>query len=138
MIHKYINKDGKEEVVDPERWVWGVIYNDETEFHQFGGDGSFHKFDEIDWSKAQIFTMYRYDDMSKNFSIVIEPGMKIFHFYRNVKPHYLDHFVRAYVFGFEQKIKGHKAKFFNIIMPDDRVIQSASDNVDLVSFNIGQ
>lgn len=140
MKHIFI-ENGKEIEIVPERWVWGVIYNDGTELHQFASDGTFHQFKEIDWSKAQLFTMYRYDDMAKNFTIVVRDGVKIFHKYRNTHPEWEEDqnkTYRTYVFGYQIKTGGKPHTVYNHILPDDRMIQSSEDDVDLVAFNIGR
>lgn len=124
------------EVIKPERWVWGVIYKSSLEFHQFGNDGIFYQIKEIDWDEVKMFTMYRLDDMKKRIDIVVTPEMQIFHFYRNVKPAGVDHFIRVYVFGY--KIRGTSKACYNFILPDDRVIVADRDNIDLTKFEIGR
>lgn len=189
---KFINSEGKEEIVLRERWGWGVIYkptqdaiddaeiklkerNDnlykemcekeqrlikikvpnvniqnmfklfkarmnepidayQKELHQFDGDGNFHQFKEIDLKNVSMFTMYRTDDMSKRIDMPIVEGMQFFHFYRNFKPYYDQKggFRKIYVFGW--KFKGVAS--YNFILPDDRMIVSPVDNIDLVNFNV--
>ena len=119
------------EKVDPERWGWGVIYKDNTELHQFDDSGTFHQFDEIDVPNVKMFTMYRLDDMSKRIDMPICEGMQFFHFYRNIRQSHTG-FVRIYVFGWK---KGEETTY-NFILPDDRMIVSSVDNVDLAQFNI--
>ena len=123
--------------VSVERWSWGVIYNDNTELHQFQDgepDGIFHRIQEIDWSRVKMFSMYKSDDIRKRIDILVTPEMQVFHFYRNIKPFYLEGFVKVYVFGY--KIKGTSETVYNFILPDDRVLVSSKDNVDLSLFEL--
>ena len=128
---QYIFEKTKE-VVKEEKWVWGVIYKDDTELHQFGSDGAFHQIKEIRMDDVKLFTMYKLEDMSKRIDMVVSPEMQLFHFYRNIKPWYLDRFAKVYVFGY--KIRGTSKKCYNFILPDDRIIVSDKENVDLVNF----
>jgi len=56
-----MNKQWKfnKEVIEPERWIWGVVYKDGTELHQFGNDLIFHQIKEIKWAEVKMFTMYK-------------------------------------------------------------------------------
>jgi len=121
-----------EEIVNLERWVWGVIYKDGNELHQFDSEGIFHQFKEIKLDQVKMFTMYRSDDMEKRFDIVVTEGMQLFHFYRHVKPYYLDHEVLVYAFGWK---KDGQEKY-HFILPDDRVVLSDINNVDLPQFKL--
>ena len=78
---KFINSDGIEENVEKERWVWGVIYKDGTELHQFDSNCIFHQFKEIDTENVSMFTMYKFDDMNKRIDMPITEGVKFFHLY---------------------------------------------------------
>ena len=134
---KYIFlRDGKPEEVKPERWVWGVVYFDNTELHQFGNDGIFHQIREIKWDKVKMFTMYKYGDMRKRIDLLVLPDMQVFHFYRNIRPAGMDHFVKVYVFGY--KTRGSSETVYNFILPDDRIIISNKDNVDLSKFELNR
>lgn len=46
-----------------------------------------------------MFTMYKPEDIKKRIDIVVTPDMKLFQFYRNIRPQYLEKFVRVIVFG---------------------------------------
>lgn len=122
-----------EEKIELERWVWGVVYKDGAELHQFDSEGTFHQFKEINLAEVKLFTMYKPEEMdTKRYDIVVTEGMQIFHFYRNIKPHYLNHFVKVYAFGWK---KDGKASY-HFILPDDRMVMSDVDNVDLPQFNL--
>lgn len=130
-------EDNKLIEVPLERWVWGVVYFDNTELHQFekGKDvGVFHQIGEINWEKVKMFTMYKPDDMNKRIDLLVTPEIQVFHFYRNIRPAYLDHFIKVYVFGY--KMRGTSRAVYNFILPDDRILVSSKDNVDLSLFNI--
>ncbi len=130
---KYIFKrDGVEEEVALERWAWGVIYKDGTELKQFGDDGIFHQIGEVKQEDVALFVMYKPADPAKSIDMVVTEGMTIFHKYRNVKPHYLKNFARVYMFGYKKGDAYHNT----FILPDDRIIESDKDNVDLPLFNL--
>lgn len=119
----------------PERWVWGVVYKDGTELKQFGDDGIFHQFGEINQEEVAMFVMYKFDDDSKRIDLPVE-GKQIFHFYRNLVFDMLtegERKVRAYCFGYKDKETGASA--YHFILPDDRIVISDKD-LDLTKFNI--
>lgn len=102
------------------------------ELHQFGDDGIFHQVGEIDQDRVQLVTLYRYDDMTKRVDIPFREGMKLIHKYRNVRPAGYKDFIRVYMFGY--KYEGSHAFYF--ILPDDRVILSPTDDIDLTLFDL--
>lgn len=133
------NRDGVEEEVELERWVWGVIYNDSTELHQFDNNGVFHQIGEIDQSRVLMFRMYKpagHGDSPRDIiDLIIPKGAKLIHKYRNVHAHYFKNFsdtVKVYMFGY--KLDNHY--HYNFILPDDRIVQSTVENVDLPKFNL--
>ena len=129
-------RDGKPEEVAVERWVWGVIYKDNSELHQFDDKGNFHQIKEIKWEEVKMFTMYRSDDINKRIDLLVLPDMQVFHFYRNVRPAGQDKFIRIYVFGY--KTRGSSEAVYNFILPNDRVLISNKDNVDLTKFELNR
>ena len=134
------NREGTIETVQLEKWVWGVVYKDDTELHQFGSKGDFHQFKEIKKEEVKMFTMYKSDDMSKRIDLLITPEMSFFHFYRNIRPEWSEVFIKIYVFGFAVKDKqsGMLEKTFMFILPDDRILVSNRDNIDLSLFDLGR
>ena len=120
------------EKVKVERWVWGVVYKDGSELHQFGADGVYHQIGEIKQEEITMFTMYKFDDLSKRIDMPICEGMKIIHKHRNIRPHYDNVFKRVCLFGYKKDGKYS----FNFILPDDRIIISPVDNIDLSLFNV--
>ena len=122
----------EEEIVELEKWVWGVVYKDGTELRQFDSEGHFHQFKEIEQDKVKLFTMHRSDDLDERYDVVVTEGMQLFHFYRHVKPYYLDGYVKVYVFGWKKDGK----ESYHFILPDDRMVMSDVNNVDLPQFNL--
>ena len=117
MKYIFTNKETNERTeVKPERWVWGVIYKDGTELHQFSEDGTFHQVGEIDQDKIKIACLYSFKewqkrkDFSKMSKIIYLPWheekedgakMRLIHKYRNIRPAGYDEFAfKIYLFGF--------------------------------------
>ena len=135
-MYKYKNLEtNQEEEIQPERWVWGAIYNDGTELHQFGNDETFHRIGEINQEKLTMFVMYKFGDMTKRIDIPWRNGMKVIHKYRNISleagtPE--ERKLKIYVFGYKFVDTYH----FSYILPDDRIVQSPVDDVALSKFGI--
>lgn len=126
------NRNGIEEEVEPRTWVWGVVYDNDTELKQYEEDGTFHQFQEIDQDRVRLFVIYKLDDPTKRFDLVKTEGMKLFCFYLKTKPSYLPDFVTTTVFGYEK----NKQKHFIFILNDDRVVVSDIENIDLPNFEL--
>jgi len=122
------------EQVDEERWAWGVVYEDNTELLQFNPDGSFHQIGEVNQEAVKLFVMYKPSDPSKRIDLIVPQGAKIIHKYRNIKPYYLDDFVKVYLFGYK---KGDQYAY-HFILPDDRMVISDVDNVNLELFKLSK
>jgi hypothetical protein len=120
------------EEVSEERWGWGVVYKDGTELHQFGSQGDFHQVGEIVQENVHLFVMYKLDDPSKRIDLIVPQGAKIIHKYRHIRPFYLAHFVKVYILGYK---KGDHY-CYNFILPDDRIVVSDRDDVNLEKFNL--
>lgn len=136
MKYIYKNEQGQEEVVPLERWVWGVVYNDGTELQQFSPDGNFHRIGEIDQEKAILYVLYKPEQPEKQIQIVPQKGTKIIHKYRNIRPAGRTDFIRIYIFGTHYHINGEAQYHYNYVLPDDRIIQSREDNLDLTKFGL--
>lgn len=114
-------RDGKEEEVDIERWVWVALYNDNSFLKQFDEEtGFYHQFKEIDQSRLSVFIMQSVSDPAKRYELHFREGMKLIHYYRNVvlnaaTPQEVRY--RLYCFGFSEE--GHKVIFQ--IYPNDMV-----------------
>lgn len=128
MKYLYHDKESNTDIeASPERWVWGVIYKDGTELKQFAEDGTFHKFVEINQKEVDTFAMFRFEDMTKIFTIKPN-GAQIFHFYRNTILNAAtdgETRSRAYVFGTKTKDEA----IYNYILPDDTIIKTRGDSL---------
>ncbi len=118
------------EEVELEKWMWGVVYKDGTELHQFDNDGIFHRIGEVDQSKVTMFTLYQPETANDGRIDIIIPEDKevaLIHKYRNVvfnagTPE--EHRKRIYIFGY--KVKGG-LPHYNFVMPNGTIIQSYGD-----------
>jgi hypothetical protein len=128
MKYLYHDKETNTDIeANPERWVWGVVYKDGTELKQFAEDGTFHKFIEINQKEVDIFAMFRFEDMTKIFTVRPD-GAQIFHFYRNsiLQAGTEDEKrTRVYVFGTRTKDEA----IYNYILPDDTIIKTRGDSL---------
>lgn len=132
----YFKEELKTIEIMPERWAWGVIYKDGTELKQFGDDGQFHQFGEIDQQRVGGFIMYMLEDMTRRIDIKINDNNQIFHFYRNFILNAGtedEQRIKAYCFGY--KNKDTKQTAYHYILPNDQLIISDKD-IDL--FGISQ
>ena len=131
---KFINDKGEVEWVELERFCWGVVYKDGTELHQFDKDGNFHRLAEINQKEVELFTMYESEGTGR-YDIVMPEGARIIHKYRNIRPFYMDKFVKVYMFGYRTGKKEFEYHY-HFILPDDRMIISNADNIDLAKFEL--
>lgn len=133
---KYTHNKTNEEV-QVERWVWGAVYNDNTELQQFDvATGLFHSVTEVDQSKLKMFTMYATfdnDNMDRRVDIMLPEGAQVFHFYRNtVLEAGTENEVRFKIYVFGYKYKG--ATHYNFILPNDKLIQSVEDLPEIINY----
>lgn len=125
-------KDAKGNIVEPERWVWGVLYRNGTELHQFDETGRFHPFSDIQQMSVAQFTLYpRGQGNAVHF--LIPKGAELIHRYRNVvlemgRPNEVR--ARVYVFGYCLEAKYCLA----YVMPDDVVIFSEDSDLSVAPF----
>jgi hypothetical protein len=115
--YKYFSKDlGKWIPASPEVWQWEATYEDGTILKQFGNDGIFHQFAEIDQTRLAMFKMTSTEYPQIYTLLFSDPSMKLIHFYRNIilnagtgdEKH-----IRLYCFGYEKKIG---TKVYKVIM----------------------
>ncbi len=103
------------------------------ELHQFAQDGTFHRIGEVDQERVKLFVLYNSSDpQRKRIDLIVTDGMKLIHKYRNVKPFYMEKFVKVYMFGYKLGNNYH----YNFVLPDDRIIQSPTDDIDLTLFEL--
>ena len=123
-------RDGVAEDVELERWAWMVDYNNGSALVQFDADGLFHQIGEVKQDEAVLFSMFKPLDPSKRITILLPKGTKIIHKYRNIKRADETEWERIYMFGY----KDGESYFYHFILPDDRVIVSNNDDIDLTRF----
>jgi len=112
--HKFFRKD-LEKWIDapPEVWQWEVTYEDGSVLKQFGDDGVFHQFAEIDQERLALFKMISHFNPQTYTLLFSDPNMKLIHFYRNKVLNAgteEEERIRYYCFGYEKRvgIKVHK------------------------------
>ena len=131
MIYKFF-KDNKVIDVNKEVWCWEAYFSDGTVLKQFGDDGLFHQFQEIDQSKLQLFRMVS-DNFPQIYSVPFDSNtMGLIHFYRIVRLNvYTPEFkeIKCYCFGFEKKMKYNKDRHILVIVPNGEVILTEDPNI---------
>lgn len=119
-VYKFYREPGlPPEDVLPERWSWVAHYTDGTILNQFGDDGTFHQFKEIDQANLVVFQMVSSDKPAITIHWV--PGRKLIHFYRVLKLNVggdNEITIRLYCFGYETPT----SKLIMVIMPTDEII----------------
>lgn len=136
-MYKFINAKGEEEIVQPEKWGWGVIYSDNSEFRQFDREGKFHQFREIEQERVKMLVMYQLENMSKRIDMPVKGNVQLFHFYRHFCFNFgtaEEHKTKVYVFGWKDRETGSEA--YHYILPDDRIIVANHDIKNLSEFNL--
>lgn len=122
------NSETKPEKVILERWRWIAVYKDGTQLHQFDEEtGLFHQFSEINQPEVVEFLM---TNSLQTIRILVDPSMKIIHFYRNAVLHDEagnEYRHRFYYFGYEKKVGFKNVKTLMAIDPEDHVTLSDVD-----------
>lgn len=118
------------EQVELEPWIWGVVYDDNTELHQFDDNGIFHQIGEVDQKRVKLFTLYEPNGMGDGrVDIFIPQGKEValIHKYKN----YIfaagtqgEYRRRVPCFGY--KLKGGHTHL-NYIMPNGTIVQAFDD-----------
>ena len=117
----------EKEIVQPEKWRWVAIYNDNTIIHQFDHEGIFHQLKEVDQAQLNIFRMMN-AETGQTIDIDWHPARKLIHFYRNMILENGTVRYRLYVFGYETQIAGTTHKVLMVILPDDRMVITENVN----------
>ncbi len=132
---KYFRKDLKKWIsAPPEIWQWEATYEDGSSLKQFGDDGIFHQFAEIDQSRLAMFKMISHEFPQTYTLLLSDPIMKLIHFYRNIvlnsgtsdEKH-----IRLYCFGYEKKVGAKVQKVIMAITPTNNLI--ATEDPDLIT-----
>lgn len=127
-FYKYI-KDGEETYTSKEVWCWEAIYNDGSVLKQFDDDGMFHKFEEIDQNKLELFRMVS-DSFKQVYSVPFNSDtMNLAHKYIITRlnvgtPEYKE--IKSYCFGYEKK---NGDKHYIVILPDGESILCEDPNI---------
>ncbi len=124
--YKYFSKElGKWIDAPPEVWQWEVTYENGSVLKQFGDDGVFHQFAEINQSELVMFKMVSPSFPQTYTLLFSDPNMKLIHFYRNAvlnagtndEKH-----IRLYCFGYEKKLGSKVQKVIMAITPNNNLI----------------
>lgn len=119
--------------VDEETWAWEAYFEDGTVLKQFGDDGVFHQFSEIDQAHLAMFKMTS-KAYPQTYSILFSDSeMKLIHFYRNTILNGgtdMEQRTRLYCFGYEKKIGTRTHKVIMMITPSNGLI--VSEDPDLL------
>lgn len=116
---KFYREPGAEPIIaTPERWAWVSLYSDGTFLEQFGHDGLYHQFKEIDQDRLIGFRMINLLGTNPSITLHWSPGRKLIHFCRTTifnhgTPN--EATIRLICFGYETKTD----KVLFAIMPDD-------------------
>lgn len=79
MLYKFHNAEtGQDEEVREEPWKWVVHYKDHTSLKQFGDDGVFHQFREINQAEVWCFELVSDHGSMK---LLIPSGATLIHYY---------------------------------------------------------
>jgi hypothetical protein len=134
--YKYFLKDlNKWIAAPPEVWQWEATFEDGSVLKQFGDDGVFHQFAEIDQTQLAMFKMVS-PQYSQTYTLLFsDPGMKLIHFYRNTilnagasdEKH-----IRLYCFGYEKMVGSKMSKILMAITPTNNLI--VTEDSDLIVF----
>lgn len=118
---------------EEEEWQWEAYYEDGQILKQFGTDGIFHQFSEIDQNKLAIFKMVSPHHPQVYTLLMSDPDMKLIHFYRNTVLNAgteSEKRIRLFCFGYEKKIDSRTQKIIMAITPANEVI--VTENPDLI------
>ncbi len=120
----------KKEEIQLEDWIWGVVYKDGSELHQFQNDGKFNQIVSIDQAKVKMWTLYQPKGKGSGRIDIFIPEDKevaLIHKYRhyvfNANTQYEKKY-KIYIFGY--KIKGQQPHY-NFILPNGTIIQTVGE-----------
>jgi len=131
--YKFFDNDLKRWITTPaEVWQWEAYYEDGGVLKQFGDDGIFHQFSEIDQKRLAVFKMVSPKSPQVYTLLFSDPDAKLIHFYRNTV---LDagsaeeRRIRMYCFGYEKRIGEKVHKVIMMITPSSGLIVTENPNL---------
>lgn len=123
---KFFRKDINKWIeATPETWQWEAFYEDGSYLKQFGEDGIFHQFSEINQKKLAVFKMVSPKFPQTYTLLFSDPNMKLIHFYRNTVLNSgtdEEEHLKTYCFGYEKKIGEKVQKVIMMITPNSGLI----------------
>jgi hypothetical protein len=137
MTWTYTNEENETVNVPLEDWMWGVVYKDGTELHQFDDKGTFHRVGEIDQQNVKMWVLYQPHGTGRiDIPLPKDKEVKLIHKYKryvfNAKT---EAEVKKTVHVFGYKVKG-QTPHYNYILPDGRILQGIGEDVPLSNYNI--
>jgi hypothetical protein len=137
----YNNLEAKErEEVALEKWIWGVVYKDNTELKQFEINREdlencvFHRIGEVKQEQVALFVLFS-TETPRRIDMIIPEGAKLVHKYKNYvfnSGTEAEKRSRIYVIGWKIGNNG----FFNFVLPNGTIIQSINENQILSEFGL--
>lgn len=123
MTYTFI-RDGVAEEVNKEAWCWEAEYDSGETLKQFGDDGVFHQFKEINQKELCRFRMVHNDKPA--MTMIFDPRReKLVHFYKRVRLNVGgedETMFTVYCFGKETKVFNRTVKQIIMLMPDGGAI----------------
>ena len=118
VTYKFYQEPGHNLIAVPaDRFGWVALYSDGTALEQYGSDGWYHQFKEIQQDRLIGFQVVDFSGEVKPITIHWASGRKLIHFLRNTwynKGTPEEVFIRLVCFGYETPTD----KVMMVIMPD--------------------
>jgi hypothetical protein len=121
VTYKFYQEPGHNLIAVPaDRWGWVALYSDGTFLEQYGSDGWYHQFKEIQQDKLAGFQMVNFEKGLPPITFHWKSNQKLIHFMRHTRynvgaPNEV--FVSLICFGYETP----SDKVMLVLMPDDSV-----------------
>lgn len=132
--YKFFRKDLNQWITaSEEEWQWEAYYEDGKTLKQFGDDGIFHQFAEIDQSQLAVFKMTSPRHAHSYTLLFSDPDMKLIHFYRVTILNAgttSQRLTKLYCFGYEKKVGQKTQKLIMAITPTNGLL--ITENPDLI------
>lgn len=119
----------------PEEWLWEAHYTDGTTLCQFGLDGVYHNFGEIEQDRLHtMYFVYQGQEARAPIALLWRPTLKLIHFkmrqtkYMAFTPDEVN--TRIYCFGYQEG----DSKHIMVIMPDGGIVITDDDAKVVLSY----